>query len=81
MATVLALSAARPDGRAALRHRVERAADLALDVAARLIAYLDALDGNPDAEGDGTAEPAHAALVADGAQLPWAGFDDPRTDA
>nr|WP_137830872.1 hypothetical protein [Methylobacterium sp. L1A1] len=81
MASVLALSAVRPDGRAARRHRIERAADLALDVAVRLIAHLDALDGDPEAEDDGTAEPDLAALVADGAQLRWAGLDDPRAGA
>ena len=81
MSAVLALPAVRPEGRAARRHRIERAADLALDVAARLIAYLDALDADPDGEDDGTAEPDLAALVADGAQFRWAGFDDPRAGA
>lgn len=75
MASILAFSP-HPTVRCdVLRNRIERALEEALDTAARLIAYLDDLDGDPDAEDDGTAEPVLAALVTGDAQTRWAGFE------
>ncbi|MFY9292723.1 MAG: hypothetical protein WAP03_18815 [Methylorubrum rhodinum] len=74
MSALVSLSACRPD-QSGLRHRIERALEEALDTAARLIAFLDDLDGDPDTEDDGTAEPALAALVTGDAQIRWAGFE------
>lgn len=72
---VLSFPAPQPPGRAALRRRIERALQDALDAASLLVAYLDVLDGDPDAEDDGTAEPALAALVTGDAQIRWTGFE------
>lgn len=74
MSAVLAVSPRRPD-QSGLRHRIERALEEALDTAARLIAFLDDLDGDPDTEDDGTAEPTLAALVTSDTQTRWAGFE------
>lgn len=69
--------APRPaDPNALLRRQISASLEAALDAVDRLVLLLDALDGDPDAEDDGTAEPPLAALVDEGAQLRWAGFDD-----
>ncbi|EHP78309.1 hypothetical protein [Methylorubrum extorquens] len=61
-------------GRASLRRSVEIAIEQALDATARLIAFLDDLDGDAEAEDDGLAEPMLAALITGDAQTRWAGF-------
>ncbi|CAO4179475.1 hypothetical protein EEDFHM_03526 [Methylorubrum populi] len=75
MSAVVPLIVRRPVDRAALRRRVELAIDQALDATARLIVFLDDLDGDADVEDDGIAEPMLAALVTGDAQIRWAGFD------
>ncbi|UMY16637.1 hypothetical protein MMB17_18410 [Methylobacterium organophilum] len=75
MSNVVSLISQRPVNRAALRRRIEMSIEQALDAAARLIAYLDDLDGEAEAEDDGTAEPAMAAMVAADAQIRWAGYE------
>lgn len=64
------------DPNALLRREISASLEAALDAVDRLMLLLDALDGDPDAEDDGGAEPAFAALVQADAQLRWAGFDD-----
>lgn len=54
----------------------ELAVEQVPDVAARLIAFLDDIDGDTDAEDDGTADPMLAPLIAGGAQIRWARFDE-----
>lgn len=69
--------ALRPaDPNALLRRRITASLEAALDAVDRLVLLLDDLDGDPDAEDDGSAEPELAALVDEGAQSRWAGFDD-----
>lgn len=75
VSAVVPLITQRPVDRAALRRRFELAIEQALDAAARLIALLDDLDGDADAEDDGLAEPTLAALIAGDAQIRWAGFE------
>lgn len=75
MAEICILNLARPVDRATLRRRVELAIEQALDVTARLIAFLDDLDGDAEAEDDGIAEPTLAALITGDAQIRWAGLD------
>ncbi|MBB2961194.1 hypothetical protein [Methylobacterium sp. R2-1] len=75
MSAVVPLVTQRPVDRTALRRRVELAIEQALDATARLIAFLDVLDGDADAEDDDTAEPTLAALITGDAQIRWAGFD------
>ncbi|MEH3118872.1 MAG: hypothetical protein PGN25_15105 [Methylorubrum populi] len=75
VSAVVPLIVPRPVDRAALRRRVELAIEQALDAAACLIAFLDDIDGDADAEDDGTAEPRLAALIAGDAQIRWAGFE------
>lgn len=60
------------DPNALLRRQISAS----LEAVDRLVLLLDALDGDPDAEDDGSAEPALAALVNEGAPQRWAGFDD-----
>ncbi|APX83980.1 hypothetical protein BV511_04145 [Methylorubrum extorquens] len=62
-------------GRASLRRSVEIAIEQAFDVTARLIAFLDDIDGDAEAEDDSIAEPALAALVTGDTQIRWAGFE------
>ncbi|KQO88232.1 hypothetical protein ASF33_21950 [Methylobacterium sp. Leaf92] len=61
-------------GRASLRRSIEIAIEQALDATAPLIAFLDDLDGDAEAEDDGLAEPMLAALITGDAQTRWAGF-------
>lgn len=75
MAEIRTLHLKRPVDRAALRRRVEIAIEQALDATARLIAFLDDIDGDAEAEDDGTAEPALAAMLPTDAQIRWAGFE------
>ncbi len=75
VSTVVPFIIQRPIDRAALRRRVELAIEQALDATARLIAFLDDIEGDPEAEDDGIAEPRLAALVTGDAQIRWAGFD------
>lgn len=62
-------------GRASLRRSVEIAIEQAFDVTARLIAFLDDLDGDAEVEDDRLAEPTLAALITGDAQIRWAGFE------
>lgn len=75
VSAVVSLVTPRPVDRAALRRRVEFAIEQALDAAARLIAFLDDIEGDAEAEDDGIAEPTLAALITGDAQIRWAGFD------
>lgn len=75
MAEIRTLYFATLDQRASLRRHIETAIEQALDATARLIAFLDDLDGDADAEDDGLAEPTLAALIAGDAQIRWAGFE------
>lgn len=75
MAQVCILHPTRPVDRATLRRRVELAIEQALDSASRLIAFLDDLDGDVEAEDDGIAEPSLAAMVVTDAQIRWAGYE------
>ena len=75
MSAVATLKTARPVDQAALRRRIELAIDQALDATSRLIAFLDDLDGDAEAEDDGSAEPMLAALVTGAAQIRWTGFE------
>lgn len=59
--------AAGVDARAA----IEEAAQAALDTADRLIALLDQMDGNPDDEDDGDAEPSLGAPENHVSQVVW----------
>ncbi|MDP4026847.1 hypothetical protein Q8W71_30065 [Methylobacterium sp. NEAU 140] len=61
-----------PQPEASLRARVEAAAEIAVDTAERLIAILDAWDGDADLEPDADAEPSLAAPEnAHGSQVVW----------
>ncbi|GAA0252278.1 hypothetical protein LNAOJCKE_4785 [Methylorubrum aminovorans] len=75
MTEICILNFARPVDRAALRRRVELAIEQAVDITARLIAFLDDLDGDVEAEDDGIAEPTLAALITGDTQIRWAGFE------
>lgn len=75
MAETCILNFARPVDRAALRRCIELAIEQALDATARLIAFLDDMDGDTDAEDDDTAEPKLSALITGDAQIRWAGFE------
>lgn len=75
VSAVVPLITQRPVDRAALRRHVERAIEQALDATARLIAFLDDIDGDAEAEDDGLAEPPLAALITGDAQIRWAGFE------
>lgn len=55
----------------ALRHELEQAAQAALDQADRLIALLDRMDGETDAEDDGDAEPSLGAPEGHESQIVW----------
>lgn len=56
---------------AEFREAIEVAAQAAMDTAERLIAILDQMDGDPDAEDDGTAEPTLASPEALASQIIW----------
>lgn len=75
MADICTLHSLQINDGIALRRRVELAVEQTLEATARLIAILDSLDGDGDAEDDGTAEPVLAALITGDAQIRWAGFD------
>ncbi|MDV2986367.1 UNVERIFIED_CONTAM: hypothetical protein Q9R58_18775 [Methylobacteriaceae bacterium AG10] len=75
MSSVVPLIPRRSVDQAALRRRVELALEQALDATARLIAFLDDIDGDAEAEDDGAAEPTLASLIAGDAQNRWAGFE------
>ncbi|MER2250865.1 hypothetical protein ABS772_13170 [Methylorubrum podarium] len=55
----------------ALRLELEQAAQAALDQADRLIALLDCMDGEPDDEDSGDAEPSLGAPEGHDAQIVW----------
>lgn len=55
----------------ALRLELEQAAQAALDQADRLIALLDRMDGEPDDEDGGDAEPSLAAPEGHDSQVVW----------
>lgn len=65
------------------REEFERLADLALDVVDRIVAILDAADGDPDLELDGDSEPSLASPIGGASQVIRAiGSDSDReTDA
>lgn len=75
VSAVVPLIPQRPVDRAALRRRVELAIEQALETTSRLIAFLDDIDGDAEAEDDGTVEPMLAALVTGDSQIRWAGFE------
>ena len=58
------------------REEFERLAELALDVVDRIVALLDDVDGDPDAEEGGDAEPSLAAPIGGPCQLVWAAGGD-----
>ncbi|KAB1071517.1 hypothetical protein [Methylobacterium planeticum] len=58
------------------RQEFERLAELALDVVDRIVALLDASDGDADHEDGGDAEPSLAAPVGGPSQLIWAAGGD-----
>ncbi|GEO99516.1 hypothetical protein [Methylobacterium haplocladii] len=53
------------------RTRIEGALALALDAVDQLVAALDDIDGDPDREDGGDAEPSLAALENQGSQVFW----------
>jgi len=53
------------------RALIERAAQAALDTADSLIALLDAMEGDPDAEDGGDTEPSLAAPEGQASQVVW----------
>lgn len=75
MADICTLHSLQLNDGTSLRRRVELAVEQTLEATARLIAILDSLDGDGDAEDDGIAEPVLAALITGDAQIRWAGFD------
>jgi len=61
------------------REEFERLADLALDVVDRIVAILDAADGDPDTEPDADSEPSLASPIGGASQMMWAvGSDSDR---
>lgn len=54
-----------------MRHQIEEAAQAALDTAERLIAILDQMDGDPDREDGGDAEPSLGAPEGHASQVTW----------
>ena len=54
-----------------MRRQIEDAAQAALDTADRLIALLDQMDGKPDAEDGGDAEPYLGAPEGHASQVTW----------
>jgi len=62
---------AQPLSRSELRAQLEEAAQVALDAADRIIAALDRMDGDPDLEDGGDAEPTLGAPEALGSQIIW----------
>ena len=54
-----------------MRAQIEAAAQSALDTAEKLIAILDQMDGNPDEEDGGDAEPSRGAPEGHVAPLTW----------
>ena len=66
----------------ALRISLEEAAQTALDAADRIIAVLDRMDGDPDLEDCGDAEPSLAAPEnATGSQVTWLRGNDEDREA
>ncbi|MCJ2035774.1 hypothetical protein [Methylobacterium sp. J-068] len=53
------------------REEFQRLADLALDVVDRIVAILDAVDGDPDLEPDADAEPSLGAPEGQVNQTVW----------
>ncbi|MCJ2044741.1 hypothetical protein MKK58_09400 [Methylobacterium sp. J-078] len=53
------------------REEFERLADLALDVVDRIVAILDAADGDPDMEPDADAEPSLGAPEGQESHAMW----------
>lgn len=57
--------------RADMRAQIEAALEAALTTVDHLVAVLDQMDGNPDEEDGGDAEPSLGAPEGHVAQLPW----------
>ena len=53
------------------RAEFERLAELALDIVDRIVAILDDVDGDPDAEPDADGEPSLGAPEGHGSQVVW----------
>lgn len=53
------------------REEFQKLADLALDIVDRIVALLDAEDGDPDLEDGGDAEPSLGAPEEHGNQIVW----------
>jgi hypothetical protein len=53
------------------REEFERLAELALDVVDRIVAILDAADGDADLEPDADTEPSLAAPIGGSCQIVW----------
>lgn len=77
------LTSAPPIAGPDLRTRLEEAAQSALDVADRIIAALDQIDGDADLEPDADAEPSLAAPEGHALQIGWCrgGDQDREADA
>ena len=58
------------------REQFAALAELALDVVDRIVALLDAADGDPDLEPDADGEPSLAAPVGGESQIIWAAGSD-----
>lgn len=58
------------------RAEFERLAELALDVVDRIVALLDAADGDPDLEPDADGEPSLASPAGGESQVIWAAGGD-----
>lgn len=63
--------AAPRDAQAAFREQIEVAAQAALDTADKLIAILNEMDGDPDLEDGGDAEPSLGAPEGHASQIVW----------
>ena len=59
------------DAQAAFREQIEVAAQAALDTADKLIAILNEMDGDPDAEDGGGDEPSLGAPEGHASQVVW----------
>ncbi|KMO32900.1 hypothetical protein [Methylobacterium aquaticum] len=59
------------DAQAAFREQIEVAAQAALDTADKLIAILNEMDGDPDLEDGGDAEPSLGAPEGHASQIVW----------
>lgn len=71
MGTVHPFPPPKPAAAVDVRAAIEDAAQAALDTADRLIALLDDMDGDPDREDGGDAEPSLGAPDGHASQIVW----------